>query len=243
VKKAVLSNYQGVAEITAAPTDGAAVLSANSKISSIFNGSTAFFTDGELGGSYASAGSASQTVTSTISESVDLTQLTSRGNLVMGLYGGAFTGTGFTSLTFNLTVDGVAVISNETFNTAASAKAYFTNDAFTLGSLVTGAYSGSTLDVVATMSVVGGSVGSGFDGEIIFGDAPAKAPSVSARAPMASPAVAAPAAHPATNRFVQAMAAFGASASSAAELTAPAQARSELLLGASLARRELTAQA
>jgi len=92
------------------------------------------------------------------------------------------------------------------------------------------------------MSIVGASAGSGFDGEIIFGNAPAtEAPSESAAA--TSRGVSHSVARSAADRFVQAMAAFGADGGGAAEMAPPTQPRSELLLGASLGRRDMAAYA
>ena len=60
--------------------------------------------------------SSSQTVTSTISETVDLTKLASRGNLEVGFYDGAVAGNGFTSMTFQLTVDGTLFVNKNVFH-------------------------------------------------------------------------------------------------------------------------------
>jgi hypothetical protein len=91
-------------------------------------------------------------------------------------------------MTFDLFADGVDEI-HQVFASAAAAKTYFTNHAFTLGSLSTGALSGGTLTLKAVLSVTSATVGAGFYGDIIVGDPPS--------------------AGPATHRFVQAAAGFG----------------------------------
>jgi hypothetical protein len=146
----------------------------------------------------------------------------------VGLYGGDFTGTGFTSMTFELTVDGTVLI-DKTFTTAVSAKAIFTHDAFNFASLVTSEVGNSTLQLTASMSITGASRGAGFHGNIVVVDAPTTTVAV---------ADALEAATSASGRFVQGMAAFGTQPFGAGELTGAAQPRSELLFGATSGRRD-----
>jgi hypothetical protein len=187
-----LTSGQAVALETGGPNaaSSGAVLAANHDIKVAFGSSPVFFAVGELGGGYSSGGKASQTVTSSFDETVDLTQLAKRRDLVIGLDNGTVAGSGFTSLTFDLFADGNDVI-HQTFTSAAAAQSYFTDHAIDVGSLASGALSGNTLSLQATMSVTTGSAGSGFYGGLIIGDPPA--------------AVATPDPH----RFIQAMGSLG----------------------------------
>lgn len=114
----------GVAFVTGAPNAAStsAVLSANSKIATAFGASPTFFAIGELGGGHSSLGNLSQTTTSRINETVDLTKLATRGNLILGLYNGTATGSGVTNVSFDLYADGIQV-DHQVFSTAAQAAA------------------------------------------------------------------------------------------------------------------------
>ncbi|MGI8841123.1 MAG: hypothetical protein ACR2F8_10155, partial [Caulobacteraceae bacterium] len=204
------SGLQAIALETAAP-DGAssgAVLAANASIAAAFGASPTFFAIGELGGGYSVGGAASQTVTSEIDETVDLTKLAARQDLPVGLYDGKVKGAGFTGLTFDLYADGMDVV-HQAFTSAAAAQSYFTDHPIDLGSLASGALSGNSLTLRAVLSVTSASGGSGFYGDLILGDPPAAA------TPAAAP-----------QRFAQAMAGLGA-AGAGASPTAFAEARRE----------------
>jgi hypothetical protein len=173
---------QGVSLITGAPSDGASILSADSKIATAYGSSRVFFAQAELGAAHSTTGVATQTTTSTVEESVDLTRLGARNDLIVGLYNGASTGSasGFVSLTFDLYADNNDVI-HQTFTTLSAAVAYFTNNAVDVGSLATGSLSGATLNLEATISVVTRAAGTGVYGDLIIGES-GKAASVSANA-------------------------------------------------------------
>ena len=158
---------------TGAPNSAAtsAVLSANSNISTAFGASPVFFSMGELGGAHSTSGTTAQTVTSEIDLTVDLTKLSVRHDLLVGLYNGTSTGSGFSSMSFDIYADGTD-ITHQTFTTLSAAKAYFTNHAIDLGSLSSGGLSGATLTLRAVMSVSENSAGSSFQGGLIFGDPP-----------------------------------------------------------------------
>ncbi len=85
---------EGDAFIDGAPTAAttSAVLSANSKIASMFAASPVFFAVGELGGGHSGAGSGPDTTTSAINETVDLTKLASRHDLMVGFYNADYIG-------------------------------------------------------------------------------------------------------------------------------------------------------
>ena len=181
----------------------AAVLNANAKIKAAFGASPVFFALGELGGGFSRGGTASQTATSEIDESVDLTKLASRQDLVVGFDHGTTLGAGVTGVSFDLYADGTDVLS-KTFTSASAARTWFTDNAVDLGSLASGQPLGAdTLTLRAVLTVTSNTAGSGFYGDIIVGDPPS--------APHAS---AAPA------RFVDAMASLGATPWNSTETTA-----------------------
>ena len=190
-----------MAFVTGAPnaaTTGA-VLSANAKIAAAFGAAPVFFGVGELGGGYSNGGTHRQTVTSSFDMSVDLTKLAARDDLVVGLYNGKVVGGGFTSLSFDVYADGTDVV-HRVFNSAAAAKTFFTNHAIDLGSLASGQPLGAdTLSLHVVVSITTDTPGSRFYGDMILGDPPRAA---------ASPTTATSATL--EDRFVAAMASFGA---------------------------------
>jgi hypothetical protein len=190
----ISSLEQAVAFITGAPTTASAavVLAANSVIKAMFGTKPSFFAIGALGGSFSVGGGGSQTTTSEVDETIDLTQLASRRDLVVGFYGGSTLGSGVTGVTFDLYADGNDVLS-KTFATASDAQSWFTDKAVDLGSLASGQPLGAnTLTLRAVVTVTTDSAGSGFSGDIILGDP--KPQAVSA---------------PSAGQFIQATAAFG----------------------------------
>jgi hypothetical protein len=160
-----------------------------------------FFAIDQLGGKYAkSGGTGAQTVTDTVNLTVDLTKLASEQDLVVGFYGAAGAGTGFSSLTFTLTADGGGTpLLTRTFTTLVSAEAFFTNNAMDLGKLGTGPLAGSTLTLKAQFVLTTTSLNTDFYANLIVGDPPA--------------------ATGASHKFIQAMAGLGGG--SAGALSAP----------------------
>jgi hypothetical protein len=196
---------QAVALFTGAPSTGStsAVLAGNSRIANAFGTSPVFFAMGELGGRHSTAASGSQTTRSEFIETVDLSRLASRQDLVVGLYDGEAIGSGVTAVTFNLYADGKDVL-HQSFTSGAAAQTYFRNHAFDLGSLASGnPLGGAKLTLEATLTVTSSTAGSGFFGDIIIGDPPAVASTRGAR-----------------QSLVQAMAGFGAGAPAIATLRA-----------------------
>ena len=193
--RSAMAGAQSVALEVGAPSAAAtaAVLSANSVIAKKFGATPTFFAIGEFGGAHAGAGTTSQTATSEIDETVDLTKLASRQDLVVGFYGGAVTGAGVTGVAVDLYADGLHVL-HKTFTTAALAQTWFTNNAVDLGSLASGQKLGADdLTLRAVMTVTTDAGGSGFSGDIIVGDpAGAASPSASSHGLVAAMASFAP---------------------------------------------------
>ena len=166
-----ITSDSAIAEIVGAPSaSGADVANAlsNSNIATAFGASTEYFGVGEIGGGSASAASTS---TASISETVNLADLTTPGTLVLGLYDGAASGSGVTGVTFDLFVNGVDKV-HQSFSSGAAAQAYFTNDAVSTG--VTLGNTGTvTLQAVLTVTTTPGSGPSSFVGDVILGDPPA----------------------------------------------------------------------
>ena len=146
VRSRFASGAQAIALETGAPDAAsvASVLSINPNIDAAFGASPSFFAIGELGGAHSSQGGRSQTSTSEIDLTVDLTQLPVRQDLLVGLYDGVAVGSGFTKLTFDIYADGADVL-HQAFSSVAAATAYFTDHAIDLGSLSSGPLSGDSL--------------------------------------------------------------------------------------------------
>jgi hypothetical protein len=167
-----------VAFITGAPNAAttSAVLAANSNIAALFGATPVFFGVGELGGAHTSVGNTAQTITSTLKETVDLTQLAVRGDLLVGFYNGTAVGSGVTNVTFDLYADGIQEV-HQVFATAAQAATWFTNHAIDLGSLASGQPLGAnSLTLQVVLSVTSTTAGGGFYGDLILGDPPKVAP-------------------------------------------------------------------
>ena len=165
-----LTSGQAVAWIDGAPTNAGAVLSANFDSTAIakFGASPIYLGVGELGGGVAASGSGSQTSTSTIDLKVAVNSTDVTKDLLVGLFGGTAVGTGVTSVSLDITVNGQEVL-DKTFNSAAAAAAYFKNDVVDLGKISGFASAGGSLDVVASLKVTS-AAGSGFYGGLLITD-------------------------------------------------------------------------
>jgi hypothetical protein len=113
----VMVTDQAVALLTAEPTtaDVNNVLSNNFNINTAFTaGSPTYFGIGELGGAYAysSNDTASETETSAVHMTVDLTKVSPLNDLIIGFYSGAAAGTGFTSMSLDVKINGTDNITN-----------------------------------------------------------------------------------------------------------------------------------
>ena len=167
------TSNQSVAVEMLAPTGAStsAVLAANSNINTAFGASPVFFALGELGGGHSATGTTGQSISSEIDFTADLTQLAVRHDLIVGLYGGTASGSGFSSATLDLYADGTDIV-HQTFTTQSALVTYFTNHAIDLGSLASGGLSGATLSFKAVLTIPENTAGSTFDGGLIIGDPP-----------------------------------------------------------------------
>jgi hypothetical protein len=178
-----LTNYGGglitpqaglanVAEGIAAPTSYATIFADNSKISTAF-GAGAVFEMGELGGAHIGTGAASQTDTSQVTAEIDLANLSSGGDFVLGLFDGAVTKSADVSqVTIDVTAGGVTLYSANF--TGANVLAGFTDAAPTLSDAAFTNSGSTTVDI--SLSVTTTASGAGFTGDFIFGDPPVNSP-------------------------------------------------------------------
>jgi hypothetical protein len=167
---------QGVAYITGAPllASVTTILNANSNIKAAFAVSPSYFGIAELGGAFDTGGSIAVTTNTSVSESVDLSQLAVRQDLLVGLYGGTLVGTGVTGVTLTISANGSTLV-NQSFTSGAAALAYFTNDAIDLGSLNGTLFANNVANITVSLSVTTLGSGSGFYGNVLIGDPPAAA--------------------------------------------------------------------
>ncbi len=146
-----------------------AVLNANAAIKSAFATDPSYFALGELGGAYTSGGTGTETTTSGVTLTVDLTQLSTCEDLAIGLYDGTALGSGFESLTFTVTGDNETLLTT-TFTSPGAATTFLANDAIDLGSLASRSLSGGSLNLATSLSVTTDASGQGFDAGFLIGN-------------------------------------------------------------------------
>ena len=130
-----------LAFVTAGMPDSAdadAVLAGNANISTAFGASPSFFAMGELGGQYSTNGTVAQTIAASIDFDVDITKLSTKGDLIVGFFNPVSVGASFTSLVFTLQIAGGATLISKTFTTVAAANAFFADNAIDLGAIGSG---------------------------------------------------------------------------------------------------------
>jgi hypothetical protein len=111
-----------------------------------------------------------QTLGESVDVSINLADLTAPGDLDFGLFGGAASASGVSSVSLNVSGKGVN-FKSETFNGGAAATAGFLDNPFDLGALGrTG-----TLDLNITLSVNTAEANSYFYGGFILGVGPSRA--------------------------------------------------------------------
>ena len=152
---------------------------------------------GELGGQYSTNGTVAQTIAASIDFDVDITKLSTKGDLIVGFFNPVSVGASFTSLVFTLQIAGGATLISKTFTTVAAANAFFADNAIDLGAIGSGSLTGSSLDLVASITLDTSGPGQGYYFQMIAGDPPASAP------------------HAAIVHFAQTMSTVGASLTSA----------------------------
>ncbi len=119
-------------------------------------------------------------MTSTADLTVDLTQLASPQDLLIGFFDPTAVGAGFEALTFTLVGDGQTLI-DRSFTSLAAAESFFADNPIDLGSLASGALSNPTLTLEATLTVTMSSSGSGFYTDLILGEPAPPPPPAAAR--------------------------------------------------------------
>jgi hypothetical protein len=158
---------QSEAQITAEPTsaDVNSILTANSNISAAFSTTPTYFGVAELGGVYSTSVSGSETETSSVQMTVDLTKAGTLHDLLIGFYGGTSAGAGFTSMSLDVKVNGTDHKLN--FTTVAAANTFFQDHAKDYGLL-----SGTSLQLDISLSITESAAG-GYDFGMLIGDPPA----------------------------------------------------------------------
>jgi hypothetical protein len=147
------------------------VLAADPRIAAAFGKSPVFFALGELGGSHAATGVQIETTRSDVDLTVDLTELTVKHDLLLGLYQPVVLGSGFTHLVLSVRAGDTALLKRG-FTSVSAAETYFTDHALDLGPL--GA--GTMLSLKISLKVTTNATNSGFDAGFLIGDPPPSAP-------------------------------------------------------------------
>jgi PEP-CTERM motif len=161
---------------------GAKFGSLGPNVGAVFNAASTFVFGSGAEGAVANT-STSSTYTNSVEWNVNTSTLPSGSghDLDIGFVNYLQSGTGFSSLTFTLKEDSVAVLT-KTFTSVSAANTYFTDDLVNLGPWT----SGSTLDVLASLSVTAAGSGNGYGINYMVGVDPpvGNAP----RAPVPEPA-------------------------------------------------------
>jgi hypothetical protein len=123
-----------------------------------------------LGGSYAENGSGnSQTYSSNVSCSIDLSQLSSMQFLKIGLLDPEYTGEGFDSLQFLIQRED-NIIENQTFTILSDALNYFDDNVLPFGAIENGV--SGALDLNFSMLLTSNHVGDSFHMNFLIGNSP-----------------------------------------------------------------------
>ena len=171
---ALVTTDQAVAQITAEPTvtDVATINTANPAINTAFHTNDptpVYFAIGELGGAYSTSAVGQETETSAVHMTVDLTKAGTLHDLLIGIYSGAATGSGFIANGITLDVKINGVDHNTTFADVTAANAFFRNNAHDYGDLNLLGSSTLTLDI--SLSITESAAG-GYDFGMLIGDPP-----------------------------------------------------------------------
>jgi len=186
-----VSNRQGVAAITGAP-DAASIdplLAANPDIAAAFSSPTAScFAMAELGGTHTATTGDTQTATSSVDMTIDLTKLASHDDLIVALANPLLVGS-VGRVDFTVTVDGVTIV-DQSLSTSVAIVSYFTDHALDLGNIDALDQGGdSILRIGVSLTVASTVANAGFFGNILVGDPPAASPAPSS-SPPSSPSTA-----------------------------------------------------
>ena len=185
---------------TAATVNAFLLASPNNKAA--FGVKPVYFALEQLGGGHSTGAAGSQTTYANTELTVNLSKLAVKQDLIVALAGPQQSGAGFTNLYFNITANGVTLVS-QNFTSVLAATTYFIDHPLDLGSLASGPLNaGGTLVLDIAMDVTTASAGDSFSVTLLVGDPP--------------PVAAGPTA------LASAMAAFGAPSGGSALAAAPA---------------------
>lgn len=196
------TDTQALASVTGLPTttDVNAVLAASPKTKAAFGTSGSYFALGELGGSYDVAGHASETISDTVSMTIDPSLVANPKDLIVGFYNGTTIGSGATALSINISANGTTLFSKSL--TAATAKTFFTDDPLDLGSII-GLEANGLVNLKITLSETLANANSSFFSNFIIGDPP---PPTTHSTPASSPQTASATPHDAhASEFAKAL--------------------------------------
>jgi hypothetical protein len=142
-------------------------------VGAVFNAASTFVFGSGAEATLANTSTTSTTYINSIEWNVNTSALPSGvgHNLDVGLVSESTRGTGFTSLTFSVEEDATAVLT-ETFTSVSAADTYFSDDLVNLGQWT----SGSTLVVLASLSVTAAGSGNGYGIAYLVGVDPVPEP-------------------------------------------------------------------
>jgi hypothetical protein len=157
---------QAVAFGTALPSNIEAMLALYQRVYNSFNGYGPVLGYGVLGGM--ASGSGAGTYNSSLEYKVSIQGISNPQDLIVGLLGSSFSGSGFVSLEFSILDQGKPLF-DQTFSSAASAQAFFNNNVIDVGLLSSIPLNGSGLDLTFDCSLVASS-NSGADFNFVYGN-------------------------------------------------------------------------
>lgn len=164
--------------VTASPSsaDIDAILDGNPNIATGFSDATSYFAIAELGATSGANGTTDQTAGGTLDFVVNLSALPAVDNLLMGFYDGNIELDGFTTMSFSISVDGVAV-TDFAWNDPEDALTFFSDNFVDYGPISElDLNEDGLLEFSIAFSMVTAPIGNGFFGSILIGDPPAVAP-------------------------------------------------------------------
>jgi hypothetical protein len=160
---------QGIATEVALPATASisAALASDGKIRKAFGSSPSYFAMGEIGGAHQKGGAGSETADEQLKMTINPGSLVDPKSLLIGFYGDKALGSGFSSLTIDVNINGFDFV-DQTFTSLSKAEAYFSDDPITLVSL----QGAGAQNVTISMSETTTKAGQGFYTGFVLGDPP-----------------------------------------------------------------------